>query len=362
MFKTGYITNFWGDLFLFLGMPFLALALALVCQSWLSAVALAAIATWITFPHHFATWMRTYAMPEDWKRFRGRLIVGPILIAATTWAGLQWAPLSLLLMIVLWDHQHSLMQQHGFARIYDFKAKTGTPATGRYDLALAWILYGNLLLTTPFFTSFWIRECYNFGFAITAETVRTIQIVSWTVTIGYLLFYVSHIVQCVRQGVPLNPLKYAFIAASYFLWYFVSWQTDSLLVHGIAHRTMHGIQYIAIVMLYLQHTSQRPANQAGWFNSMFKPANISAFVILALGYTVAYKLIVQEPLSDFTFGAATFTRAYDQSIPAFGMGGLSPEQGYTLFATLVTYSVQLLHFYVDSFIWKVRDKQVQSAL
>jgi hypothetical protein len=265
-------------------------------------------------------------------------------------------------MIALWDHQHSLMQQHGFARIYDFKAKTGAPATGKYDLALAWILYGNLLLTTPFFTAFWIRESYNFGFEITAEGVHRVQLVSWTITACYLVVYLFHILQCVRKGVPLNPLKYAFIAASYFLWYFVSWQTDSLLVHGIAHRTMHGIQYIAIVLLFMRNREERTGTETRWLGGLLRPAHLTAFVIMAVAYTAAYKLIVQEPLSDFTFGAAAFTRTYDKSIPAFGMGGLSPEQGYTLFASLVTYAVQLVHFYVDSFIWKVRDKQTQKSL
>ena len=79
-------------------------------------------------------------MPEEWERFKSRLILGPILIIAFAAAGLVWAPITLTLIVLAWDHQHSIMQQHGFARIYDFKTQSGLPSTGRIDLALHWLL------------------------------------------------------------------------------------------------------------------------------------------------------------------------------------------------------------------------------
>ena len=48
-------------------------------------------------------------MPEEWSRFKERLIIGPIVIVALTAAGLTWAPITLLLMVTAWDHQHSIM-------------------------------------------------------------------------------------------------------------------------------------------------------------------------------------------------------------------------------------------------------------
>jgi hypothetical protein len=44
------------------------------------------------------------------------------------------------------------------------------------------------------------------------------------------------------------------------------------------------------------------------------------------------------------------------------MGALSVEAGYGLYAGLLIFSTQLLHYYFDSFIWKVRDKKVQASL
>ena len=86
----------------------------------------------------------------------------------------------------------------------------------------------------------------------------------------YICAYVGHAVQCVRQGYALNPIKYLFITTSYGLWYFTSWHTNSVLVHGIAHRLMHGVQYIVIVYYYVDHKAVRTHNKR-WY------CKISAF-------------------------------------------------------------------------------------
>ena len=78
MFQTGYIINPRQDYIWFIGLPLVALAAAIGSQNWLPFVALASINLWITIPHHFATWFRTYGLAEDWRRFKERRIIGPI--------------------------------------------------------------------------------------------------------------------------------------------------------------------------------------------------------------------------------------------------------------------------------------------
>ena len=148
-FRTGFIISRRGDLFWFLGLPFLAIGVALGCQQWLPAVAMASVALWITAPHHFVTWLRAYGLKEDWERHRGRLIIGPLLLFGLTLSGMAWAPITLVLVITMWDHQHSLMQQHGFARIYDFKAQTSAPSTGQFDLGVIWQPISDCLVLYP---------------------------------------------------------------------------------------------------------------------------------------------------------------------------------------------------------------------
>ena len=78
--RVGYIRSFRADLVWFLGLPYIAIAVALTSQQLLPFVALASFNLWITVPHHFATWYRTYGHSEDWQRFRVRLIAGPMVI------------------------------------------------------------------------------------------------------------------------------------------------------------------------------------------------------------------------------------------------------------------------------------------
>ena len=107
-FQPGYILNRRGDAIWFLGLPYMAVLFAISCQMWLPAVALASISLWITIPHHFATWLRTYGFKEDLSRWSQRLIVGPMIIFSLTILGAIYVPLTFFMVNVLWDHQHSI--------------------------------------------------------------------------------------------------------------------------------------------------------------------------------------------------------------------------------------------------------------
>jgi hypothetical protein len=118
MFRTGYILDRRADSFWFLGFPFLAIGIALACHEWFPAIALASIGLWITIPHHLATWLRTYGLREDWQRWKGPLIVGPLVVIGTTMVGLRLAPMTLLVLGLLWDHQHSPARRIFFSNTF----------------------------------------------------------------------------------------------------------------------------------------------------------------------------------------------------------------------------------------------------
>ena len=369
MFQTGYILSRRGDLVWFIGLPFCAVLFALGSQKWLPAVAISSIALWITIPHHFATWLRTYGFSEDWKRWTDRLIIGPLIIFGFTLFGALWVPLTLYMVSTLWDHQHSIMQQHGFGRIYDFKAGTGTRRTGRFDLALHWILFGNMLVASPLFTSVWITQLAQWEFPLTAAGVQLAHTISWTITGLYVGVYLCYVGFSLLKGQPLNPLKYAFIGASYFLWYYSAWHTASVLVWGISHRLMHGIQYIVIVYWYLRRkVDQREAsNENGEvkkFNLvrlMVKSGNIWFFILISFVYAALYQLAIFEPLEAFGFGVVRWSDIY-RPVMAPGLEGMDPSLSFHLHTELMITGFALTHYYFDSFIWKVRDSQVQGGL
>jgi hypothetical protein len=360
VFRTGYILSRRLDLFWFVALPFLAVLIALGAQAWLSFAVVASVNLWITIPHHYATWVRSYGMPEELERFKTRLIIGPIAIVAFAAAGLVWAPITLTLLVLAWDHQHSIMQQHGFARIYDFKAESGLASTGRIDLALHWLLYGNMAINAPILRHLWIRELYQMNIRVPVAFVDGLSMAAWVALGGYLVFYARHLWQTASSGHAINPLKYAFIASSYFLWYFTAWHTNSILLYGVAHRIMHGLQYIVMVYFFLDRNAKQGSAKAGLWTRLAGEGRLKWFVLGGGAYALLYQIMLNNPLDEFGFGVVNF--APYQAIPQFDLPNLGFQGGYELFSLTMLNVYGMTHYYVDSFIWKVRDKRVQRGL
>lgn len=344
LLQTGYIVDRRQDYIWFVGLPFIAVCFALVSGHYLPGAALAAIALWITIPHHFVTWLRVYGSPSEFARFKERFILGPVLLVGLVYALIQYGPLSLVLIVTLWDHQHSLMQQYGFARVYDFKAKTGAPSTAKFDLAFNWIFFGNMLVVSPLFSVIWVRMLHEWRVPISAEAVAVVQLVSWTIAIGYGLVYLGHLAWCARRGYALNPLKYAFLLSSYFLWYFTSFNTAYLLVFAVAHRIMHGIQYIVMVYFYNRHKVERTGGDSALLRYVSGKGHVKAFLLICAAYAMVFHALTEGLVRDFGFGLVGFNTNFD------------------LFSYSLLSSFALIHYYYDAFIWKVRKKDVQEGL
>lgn len=349
----GYVRSQAADWFWFILLPPLAIIFALFSEAWLTFVAFASINLWITVPHHFGTWCRTYGLYEDWDRFRARIILGPLLIIAGVVLGLQYAPLTIFLVTLLWDHQHSVMQQHGIARIYDFKAKTGSPGSGKLDLWLNIVLFVNHLITVPLWTETWIQQLYAWQLPIDASQVRAIQLTSYAATTLFLIYYCIQLGRSIAQGHKLNPMKYAFLLSSYGLWYYAGWHTNSLLVYGVAHRLMHGLQYLVIVYWFLDR-KQTSNGAKPW---MIPKLNVWYFAGIGLLYSVIIQLLLLRPFGEYGFGLLTLAEP-----PAPLNAPVSWGRSYEIYATTVISSTALIHYYFDSFIWKIRDEKTQKGL
>ena len=336
-FQRGYIVGPRSDLCWFLFLPFVAVAAALLAQQHLPVLGLVLVIFAVTVPHHGVTWLRVYGSPAEFGRWRGRLIAGPLLFIPAAFLLLKFAPISLILLVALWDHQHSIMQQYGFGRIYDFKAATGSPATRRFDLYLHWTLFVNLLLVSPVFTIYWVRMLHMWHLPVSSGAIETVHLVSWSVTGLYGLVYLGHLLWCVRRGTALNPSKYLFLVASYFLWYFTAFATTSLLVWSIAHRSMHGGQYLVMVFCYNRNNVARSGGDSALLRYLgaLGPLHVAAFLLFGVGYALVFWQLssVRSLSADFDL----------------------------LSASLIS-SFALLHYYFDSFIWKVRTPRLQRNL
>lgn len=362
MFRSGYILSRNADLFWFLGLPYLAILIAFACQQWLSAVAIASVTLWITIPHHFATWVRAYGIADDRQRWKWRLIFGPIFIFCAALAAISWTPITVLLLGVLWDKQHLLMQQHGFARIYDFKAGTGAPSTSRFDLLLNWTLFSNLFLTSPLFTQIWLEGLYRMHLSISADAVRIVHLISWSITAIVVTAYARHLAWCVRRGYRLNPVKYLFLGSSYLMWYVLAWHVQAVLVYSIASALLHGIQYIVISHVYTHQRMTRAGQSRSLTARLVNPGNLAAFLLMCVFYAFVYQVLVGKPIDIFGFGFWRFSDACNT--PLRNLAGLTTgsHMAYDLFAAAVVEATSLSHFYLDSFIWKVSDAKTREGL
>jgi hypothetical protein len=346
----GYIHTPRSDLLWFIALPFIAIAIAMFFHTSLPYMAQASVAVWITVPHHYAGWVRGYGLAEDWSRWKDRLILGPLLLIPTVLFGSAFIPITLAIVLLLWDHQHSVMQQHGFARIYDFKAGTGAPSIGRLDFWLGMFLYGNLLLTTPLWSELWIAELYRWDLALQAETIQQIQAVSWALTGSYVAIYLVQVVTGLTRGYPVNPMKYLFLVASYGLWYFVAWQ-DSFLVYLVAHRIMHGVQYILMVYWYVENKAQR----TGQTPRLLSPLSLPRYLLLGVVYMLIFHVATGGSLSVLSFGLVNV-------LQTDGILQFSAEKATGFYAATAVSAAAVCHYYLDSYIWKVREPQIQEGL
>lgn len=346
----GYIRNPRADWAWFALLPLAAVVVALGFHHWLPYMAQASIAVWVTVPHHYATWIRTYGLDDDFARWRGRLVYGPLLLVPTVVLGAGFAPVTLAIVLMLWDHQHSVMQQYGFSRVYDFKAGTVTAGGSRRDFWLGVALYGNLLVVAPLWSELWIAQLFSWNLALAPESIRWIQTVSWGFLGVYAGFYTVSLALDLARGQRVNPMKYVFLGSSYGLWYYVSWQ-DSFLVYAVAHRIMHGVQYIAMVYWYLERKAEKTDRRPRFLGRLVW----WRFLGLGILYALLFQLAIGADLGDFTFGLVSVL----QADPAYGF---SAERASGFYAATAINAAGACHYYLDSFIWKVSDTKTQDGL
>jgi hypothetical protein len=348
--SLGYIRSLRADVLWFLALPPIALAIAFFFHNSLPYVTQASIAVWVTAPHHYAGWVRGYGLDEDWSRWKNRLVLGPIILIPSIVLGTAFVPVTLGIVFLLWDHQHSLMQQYGFARIYDFKAGTDAPSTKRFDFWLSIFLYGNMLITAPLWAELWIAEQYRWGLALNFEAIQQIQNTSWMMLGAFSIVYVGHLIAGAFRGDRINPMKYLFLLSSYGLWYFVSWQ-DSFLLYIVAHRIMHGVQYILMVYWYVE----RKADRTGQTPLLLSHLSWSRFLLLGAAYAIVFHVVTGGNLSHLSFGLIN-------SLQTDSILNFSLEKATGFYAATAISAAAACHYYLDSYIWKIRNPEIQEGL
>ena len=201
-----------------------------------------------------------------------------------------------------------------------------------------------MLVVSPLFSTLWVRMLHEWHVPIGAAGVQARHQVSWAITIVYGLSLVRAYRLDAASGICAESDQVCFLGVSYFLWYFTSFTTEYLLVFAVAHRIMHGVQYIVMVYYYNRHKVERGASDSIVISFLSKRGNIKAFLLMCGAYALVFHALSEGHVRDFGFGFVGFNTNFD------------------LFSYSLLSSFALIHYYYDAFIWKVRKKDVQEGL
>jgi hypothetical protein len=132
-----WIVNSRVDALLILLTPLLATpAVLILYSSWvgMTAETIALIVTaFFATGHHLPGMMRAYGDRELFERFRWRFLLAPPLVFLAYFPLYTYHYEFYRLIILTWATWHGLMQVYGFARIYDAKQGSVSPATAYWD-------------------------------------------------------------------------------------------------------------------------------------------------------------------------------------------------------------------------------------
>jgi|CXWL01.1.fsa_nt_gi hypothetical protein len=151
-----------------------------------------------------------------------------------------------------------------------------------------------------------------------------------TVTLAYVVnAWREH-----RAGRTANPVKFLLLGTSIAFWFYANAVVQDLLVGIVLSEMFHDVQYLAIVWHYNRRRVDADPEAGGFTRFLFRKR--AGLVPLYVGMVFAYgalSLLPKAPWPDLN----------------------------AMFSGVLAAST-LLHFYYDSFIWKVKEKPVRAAL
>ena len=329
--------------------PILALVVMQALWKWsgLSDLAIFSILFGlIVTGHHMPGWIRAFGEPEVYRRHKGRLWVSvfaiPALVILPTAAGLGAVALTIAATFDLW---HVAMQQHGFGRIYAAKAGDRDRRSARLDLACALTWYVTVVAWSDSWMQAIARAFRKAGLPLfDGLDPASWAAVKWTllgISAALVLAYVANAVRLWRLHRVSTPQKHLLhlVAFSVLVW---SYQAPSWYRANSVQNLFHAMQYFFMVWIYGNLSIRRDSTRPGsFYRALFgKRGGILLFALL---------------IGLYGLGAIALSSS------GYRFTGVDAERTAQIIGSIGIASL-LLHFYVDSFIWKVRSKEVRKAL
>jgi tetratricopeptide (TPR) repeat protein len=296
--------------------------------------------------HHMPGWIRAVGEPEVYRRHKGRLWVSvvaiPALVILPTAFGLGAVALTIAATFDLW---HVAMQQHGFGRIYAAKAGDRNRRSARLDLACALVWYATVVAWSDSWMQAIARAFRKAGLPIfeslTPPAWTAVRRTMLAASILLAAAYVANAIRLWRAHRISTPQKHLLHAVAFavLIW---SYQAPSWYRANSVQNLFHAMQYFFMVWIYGHLSIRRDSTRPGsFYRALFgRKTGLLLFALLIALYGLG---------------------ALALSSSGYRLTGADAERTAQLIGSIGIASL-LLHFYVDSFIWKVRTKEVRQAL
>ena len=308
----------------------------------------------IDAPHVFGTLSRTYFDKSEW-RTRKRLMLGSLVFfiigPAMVLIGLGF---TFFFVAALWAYYHLVKQHYGFMVLYKKKNNDLAPIDNALD---------RLLLLFAFnypFVAFIAND--SAAMARVPSILRGgVNAVATLLLIGTIVLGIGWLVRQIQRVVlrqPLNVPKYLLLAAAIPMhWIVLLTPMPAKPIALVAILTIyHNLQYHRLIWFHNKKYLKRghPGRTEGEARTVFGPAAfISRRLICYIGFGILFGLMYQAPRQILGYFGLKATH-----------GVPTAELPVAIqFGVAVLWGVALIHYYLDSKIWRVRrDPSVGAAL
>ena len=158
----------------------------------------------------------------------------------------------------------------------------------------------------------------------------------WLVlTVAVTLVYVFHTSQAIRDRRWPNPLKFVFIAVTFVYLKYTASVVERPFMGLVMFESWHDIQYLAIVWLFNVNRARKSPEAGPFIRFLFRPRAI--LVLAYVGVCLAF---------------GSLTHAWS----------LFEDKTVVRIAISLVTATGLLHYYLDGFIWKIRETETRQAL
>ncbi|MCD6024358.1 MAG: yrrB 4 [Fibrobacteria bacterium] len=334
------------DLLFFILPPLFIVPLILVLKRAIPAETLALYILGLGgFGHHLPGFIRAYADPGLFRRYKLRFTLVPALLLLVC-ALYSYLDLNaLVLATVAWGTWHGAMQINGFARIYDARVGSIAPATARLDawMCIAW--FGFAILCSPAKQFSLVTPFYLSGGPLIPPAAFGIVRFAWgAATAAITLGFALNAFRQWRAGNPPNPVKLLVMAASFAFWWYCTAWPESLILGVLMWEIFHDIQYNALVWRFQRQRVDDGLGAGRIERALFRPG---------WGRLALYAALIG--VYGYIGVAASFS---DINTPEKMLLGASGPQ----WLLRITLASALLHFYYDGFIWRIRRQEIRQGL